>query len=236
MRFIFFSFVMATLISCQKNESYGCNEIPTPTISVNTMVDAGGTINLSVEDMPGVKYYEWTGPGGFTSTEQNPVVKPAQSNCAGRYQVRITFIGGCVKTATSDSVIVMVPAAPCTPNSNTANIEGVSSFNFYSVTGGVDGGSYFITANGNYGDVELEFAGKAKPVTGVYPIRPGGGQWLAGDVRVIAHSKNSIWPCSSGKVYVTLTNNKVTATFCNVPVTGQTYGINSTLSGKLTEQ
>jgi hypothetical protein len=236
MRFIFFSFVMAILISCQKNESYGCNEIPTPTISVNTMVEAGGTINLAVEGIPGAKYYEWTGPDGFTSAEQNPVINQVQSNRAGRYQVRIGFVGGCVKTATSDSVIVTVPAAPCTPNSNTAKIEGASSISFYSVTGAPDGGSYFITANGNYGDVELEFAGRTKPVTGVYPIRPGGGQWLAGDVRVRAVSQNSNWPCASGKVYVTVTNNKVTATFCNLPVTSQTYGFNSTLSGKLTEQ
>jgi hypothetical protein len=236
-RYIFFSFFILTLISCEKNESKGCDSIPSPVVSVNSVVDAGGTIYLTVDNVIGAKYYEWTGPNGFTSTEKNPSINQVQSDRTGKYQVRIGFTGGCVKTATSDSVVVTVPSAPCSPNTNTARIAGVSSINFYSITGKVDGGSYFITANGDYGDVELEFAGKTKPVTGVYTIRPLGSQWLAGDVRLNAVSQSSNWPCGSGKVYVTVNNNsKVTAAFCNLPVTSQTFGFSSTLSGTVTEE
>lgn len=133
-------------------------------------------------------------------------------------------------------MIVTVPASPCSPGNNTGNISGATSLTFYSIYGAPSGGSYFITANGSNGDLELEFPGTTRPAAGVYNIQPLGGSWLYGDVRMRFVSLSSNWPSSSGKVYVTVNNNKVTATFCSVPVSAQTFTFNTTASARITEQ
>ncbi|MFK8007155.1 MAG: cohesin domain-containing protein [Saprospiraceae bacterium] len=38
---------------------------------------------------------EWTGPNGYSSTEQNPIVENMQTNMAGFYTVKVTFEGDC---------------------------------------------------------------------------------------------------------------------------------------------
>jgi hypothetical protein len=230
-----FSLIIIILISCQKVGD-DCSGMASPAVTVNSPVQAGGTINLTAGTINGAEYYFWTGPNGFTSNEQDPIINNVQSDNAGKYQLKVGITGGCVKTATTDSVVITVAAAPCTPNNNTASLAGVATLSLSPAFGAPSGGSYFIEAGGTNGDVELEFPGTSKPVPGVYAIRPLAGQWLAGDVRLRAVSQDSNWPASSGKVYVTVSNNKVTATFCSVPVTGQTVTLSTTLTGKLTER
>jgi hypothetical protein len=226
------------IISCQKgnNNSGSCDGVPALEVTATATVQAGGSINLTASDIRGAEYYHWSGPNGFTSDQQNVTINNVQSSQTGKYTVEVGITGGCVQTATTNEVSVTVPSAPCSPSNNTATLSGVSSISFYSVTGAPSGGSYFITANGNNGDIELEFPGTTKPVAGVYSIQPLGGSWIAGDVRLRAVSQSSNWPASTGKVYVSLTGNKIVATFCNISVTGQTYNFQTTLNGRVTEQ
>ena len=226
---------------CQKGRSDNgdsdvCSGIPSAGVKVNSPVQAGSSIQLTANILSGALYYQWEGPSGFSSTEQNPVISNAQPANAGKYSVRIGFTGGCVRTAKTDSVVVTVAAAPCSPAANTASINGVSDISFYSVTGAPAGGSYFITANGSGGDVELEFPGTAKPGPGVYNIQPLGGEWITGDVRLRAVSQSSNFPASTGKVFVSVSNNKVTAVFCSIAVSSQTFNFSTTMSGKMTEK
>lgn len=235
------SVILIVLIAgCQKkgndDSSDICSGIANASVSVNSPVQAGGTIQLTAGNISGAVYYQWDGPSGFSSTDQNPSINNAQPINAGRYSVRIGFTGGCVRTAKTDSVVITVAAAPCSPNANTASVDGVADISFYSVTGAPSGGSYFITANGSGGDVELEFPGTTKPGPGVYSIQPLGGEWLAGDVRLRAVSQSSNFPAAQGKVYVSVASNKVTAIFCSIPVSSQTFNFNTTVSGKLTEK
>lgn len=53
------------------------------------------TIN-GTSNTPDVTYF-WTGPGGFTSNQQNPAV-----NTTGTYTLRVTATNGCSSTATAD--------------------------------------------------------------------------------------------------------------------------------------
>lgn len=53
---------------------------------------AGSTIQLGAEDLPGA-LYEWTGPNGFFSTEQYPVLSQAQPEQSGAYIVTGTIAG-----------------------------------------------------------------------------------------------------------------------------------------------
>jgi len=56
--------------------------------------EVGGDVQLSAG--PDGMSYSWTGPEGFSSTEQNPVVSPA---VAGEYCVTVTNAGGCPDAA-----------------------------------------------------------------------------------------------------------------------------------------
>ncbi len=70
------------------------NPLPTPTVSANTPICSNQTINLSAGDLTAVSYI-WTGPNGFISTLQNPVITDANTNTSGMYTVTVADNIGC---------------------------------------------------------------------------------------------------------------------------------------------
>jgi hypothetical protein len=213
-----------------------CAAIPEAKITAPASVQAGETILLEAMSITGARYYQWTGPNNFVSTEQTPSVAGAQANAAGRYTVEIGFDEGCTRVAKTDSIVIVVPSPTCTPAKNTGSLAGAGSMTFTTISGAPTGGSFFLRASGSQGDLEIEFPGTSKPADGVYTIEPLGGNWVTGDVRVRFVAQSSNWPASSGKVYVKSTSNKITATVCNVPVYNQTFSFSSTASASITEQ
>ncbi|MBC7861944.1 MAG: gliding motility-associated C-terminal domain-containing protein, partial [Bacteroidia bacterium] len=79
---------------------------PTATASVNSPLCAGWIVNLSSS---GGATYSWTGPGGFTSTLQNPVISPGTVASSGIYSVTVTDAGGCTNTTTVSVVVNPMP-------------------------------------------------------------------------------------------------------------------------------
>jgi len=89
----------------------GCTAVSNAVVSANVappvITTAGGTftcaapnITLQASTNAPNPSYAWTGPGGFTSTAQNPVV-----NVAGTYTVLVTNgVSGC--TATSTAIVI----------------------------------------------------------------------------------------------------------------------------------
>ncbi len=143
-----------------------------PTASSNTPICTGGTLNLSTGTFPGATY-QWTGPSGFSSTDQNPVLPNVNTNNQGTYSVIVDF-GSCGSAIGSTSVTVnSTPATPTagsnsplcvgsTLNLTAANISGAT----YSWTGpdgftstsqnpsisnvtGAAAGTYTVTATRN---------------------------------------------------------------------------------------
>jgi hypothetical protein len=49
-------------------------------------------------------------------------------------------------------------------------------------------------------------------------------------MRLRAVSQSANFPAAREKVYVTIASNKVTAVFCSIPVTSQTFWFNTTVS------
>src|SRR5215216_399447 len=95
-----------------------------PTVSSNSPVCEGSTINLFASTIAGATY-SWTGPGGFTSSLQNPVVNNAIAANAGSYSVLVT-VGQCSSATASTSVVVnAIPAAP-TASTNSPVCEGTA--------------------------------------------------------------------------------------------------------------
>ncbi|MBX7222409.1 MAG: S8 family serine peptidase [Blastocatellia bacterium] len=116
----------------------------TVTAGSNSPVATGGTLNLTcnVTGGTGPFTFSWIGPGGFTSTSQNPPGITSFSNArTGTYTVTVTDTGaGCAKSA-STSVVTLVngnanvavtgvtytgSAAPINPVDGTYGTFGIS--------------------------------------------------------------------------------------------------------------
>jgi len=73
--------------------------------SEKATVPVGGTIRLL---STGTGSFVWTGPNGFTSAEQNPVIEGAGINASGMYTVTVTNNGCSVSAST---IVTVAPAA-----------------------------------------------------------------------------------------------------------------------------
>ena len=82
---------------------------PVITAGSNSPVNVGGTILLTATPVAGATY-NWSGPGGFVSSEQNPVIGNADFSNAGEYSVTAT-LAGCVGPEATTSVAVIDPGA-----------------------------------------------------------------------------------------------------------------------------
>lgn len=88
------------------------NPIPIATPSNNSPVCVGSPINLfAVPVTPST--YAWTGPNGFTSSFQNPVITNATVANSGVYHLAVTALG-CTSTNAGNTTVVVnpIPAAP----------------------------------------------------------------------------------------------------------------------------
>jgi hypothetical protein len=102
----------------------------------NTPVCAGSDLNLKSS---GGTAYLWSGPNGFTSTDQNPTVTTAGVNASGDYSVVVTVCNG--STATASTTVTVNPNDAPVAGSNSPVCAGNSVFltsspaNSYSWTG-----------------------------------------------------------------------------------------------------
>ncbi len=79
-----------------------------------TSVCQGSTLNLAANLSGGSSPYifSWTGPAGFTSNQQNPVIPTAAAANSGTYTVSVTDFYGCVIAASRNITVTAPPAAP----------------------------------------------------------------------------------------------------------------------------
>jgi beta-glucanase (GH16 family) len=106
--------VAASVLGCESTNSAlfsatpACVPPAAPTAGNNGPIWAGMTLNLTASTVPGATY-SWTGPNGFNSTSQNPIILNASPNVSGLFSVTATT-GGCVSLPASTAVIVNPPA------------------------------------------------------------------------------------------------------------------------------
>lgn len=80
------------------------NDIPTAVATSNGPVCEGSTLNLTGTTSNGVTF-SWTGPNGFTSTDQNPSIANVGAAAAGTYTFMTTSADGCSFSGTTNVVI-----------------------------------------------------------------------------------------------------------------------------------
>lgn len=103
------------------------------TATSNSPVCGGNTISLSAS--AGGSSYLWTGPAGFTSAEQNPILTNATMAMKGTYSVTVQGSIGCSGIAT---VLVEVNALPTIDATSNAGV--IANF--------CEGGLLMLTATG----------------------------------------------------------------------------------------
>ena len=93
------------------------NAIPaTPTASNNGPICSGSELDLSTPTVAGGTY-SWTGPNGFTSTQQNPSIATATPAASGTYSVTVTTVNGCPSAGgTTTATVNAIPATPTASN------------------------------------------------------------------------------------------------------------------------
>lgn len=159
----------------------GCTSLPDTTMvlvnaipsalapSSNGPVCEGASLNLSATSIAGATY-NWTGPNGFTSVQQNPTVAgiaiPAMT---GTYQVTVT-VDGCTSLAETTTVTVNpIPAAPVA--SNNGPICENNSLNLAAST--IAGATYNWTGPNGFASTQQNptVAANAIPgMTGTYQV------------------------------------------------------------------
>ena len=80
-----------------------------PTITNNSPVCAGESINLNVSTVVGATSYIWTGPNGYYSNVQNTIITNSTVAMSGTYTVTVYSNPGCAYSLTTN---VIVNAAP----------------------------------------------------------------------------------------------------------------------------
>ena len=108
---------------------------PPPSVSSNGPICANNTLNL-FSTFSSQAQYSWSGPNGFTSTLQNPVITNATASNSGTYSLNLTFPGLTCLLDTSLQVTVRA-----NPTIQIATVTNVSCF-------GQANGSIAITTSG----------------------------------------------------------------------------------------
>jgi hypothetical protein len=221
-------FLLVTILSIKCSKEKDCVP-PSLTANSNGPIYAGGTLNLSATSDAGASF-SWSGPNGFTSSLQNPTIPNVTAAATGDYTV-ISKVGDCDKSKTV--AVSILPNPPCTPANNT--ISFVYSMSFTSTTCGIAAaGRYQMRGVGLQGDYQIQFYND--------PIQAGNSVYDLSTVNT--NSNNAFmqidiggiyanWQATSGKLYVTIANNKIIATFCSVTFGNIQGGPAQNGSGKL---
>jgi beta-glucanase (GH16 family) len=90
--------------SVEVSATPACTPPPNPTVGNNSPLYAGSTLDLTASTVPGAAY-DWTGPDGFASTNQNPSIVNVTTNASGVYSLTVT-VGSCASAPATTTVIV----------------------------------------------------------------------------------------------------------------------------------
>ncbi len=168
--------VTVSIATCSSSASTTVEIRPTPApvLGSNSPVCSGNTLNLSASGAGGTTF-DWTGPNGFASTNQNPSISPAITANSGTYSL-VATLNGCVSPITTINVVVDTTPDLSIFETNSPGPPGPSicegdtlTFTAFSATAGV---SYSWTGPNAFTSTESEpFILPATPLaTGTYTL------------------------------------------------------------------
>jgi gliding motility-associated-like protein len=136
-----YSNILVTLNGCPSNVAGPFTLLdPTPPASPVAGYDGplctGNTLHLTATTIAGSSY-SWSGPGGFTSVQQNPIINNISLSNAGLYSVTVT-VTGCTSLPATITVIINPSPVITSTTSNSPVCTGNTLFlNTVSPTAGL---------------------------------------------------------------------------------------------------
>lgn len=142
--------VQSTQFGCDSDMSFGLN------VAINTQPVAMVSTNIAPEDplcersslelysapnLPGASYM-WTGPNGYTSVAQNPVLNQVGPGRTGTYTLRVTTAQGCTDTSSVDVQVVEAIDIIGVSNNATECLYGETDVVLEATVFPIDNGSY----------------------------------------------------------------------------------------------
>lgn len=196
-----------------------CDELETPSASSNSPVVIGGELRLSASDISGDANFEWTGPGGFFSELQNPVISDIQYQANGIYRVRAKK-NTCTSSYMPTTVSVRPPCMGVLTG-NSAMVDGIT-WNFYDQvncgnTG--PGGNFIVHCISNQGNLQISHSTSELPFPGFYlrEVDPGDSPLFdTSKVRLIIIEGGIEFQAKSGFVYVGNDGINLQFSFCGL--------------------
>ncbi|MCX7737378.1 MAG: T9SS type A sorting domain-containing protein [Candidatus Kapabacteria bacterium] len=150
--------------SLPRIKSVVVNPLPNASIGSNSPVCEGTSIELTAQ---GGVAYQWTGPNGFESDEQNPIIENAELINSGEYFVNIITANGCIKTLSVEVDVLDAPEMPGEFTQYTTTVARPQNgvvFTVPEIEGMTYNWSYSgsdVTINGSGNSVTLNFGGDA---------------------------------------------------------------------------
>ncbi len=145
---------------------------PTPTLSSSSNAPfCEGIQNLQLNaTAPGGGSFVWTGPGGYTSSVEDPVRTSTTAAMSGLYTVRVTDANGCRNTASTAVTIYSLPVIGivvigrlvdhlCTGDTSVLQGTGAGGTGTYLWSTAQTGGNIIITTGGTYSVTGTDFHG-----------------------------------------------------------------------------
>jgi hypothetical protein len=161
------------------------NAIPENLTAINTSpAPLGGTVSLSIGQVPTATSYTWSGPAGYTATGRLQTLAALTEAQVGVYTVSIALTGGCTVTATTE-----VSQAGCDIYVEARNAAGTETYELSRI------GAAVVTAA--FEPLTL----KVLPFTGTIPFDKYYIYWYKNGSKI---------PGAEGPSYVTSTPGKYT--------------------------
>ncbi|MEL6124457.1 MAG: hypothetical protein AAFR14_12130, partial [Bacteroidota bacterium] len=119
------------------------DSLPVVSVGSNSPICEGDELSLFESGGDAISW-SWSGPNGFSSSDQNPSILSAASASSGEYQVIVTNVNGCVDSSSINVVVNDLPEVTLSnPVSICINDGGVVNF-----TASPTGGIFTTTAQG----------------------------------------------------------------------------------------
>ncbi|HEU5180145.1 MAG TPA: hypothetical protein VFW45_05100 [Candidatus Polarisedimenticolia bacterium] len=196
-----------------------------PAVSSDSPVCAGQALHLAASTVPGATY-AWTGPNGFTSSAQNPVIPSTTSAASGTYSVSVT-VGACRSGAVTTNATVSGNGGTCSDgNPCTVNDTCLSGICAAGPLRDADGDGHVDAACGgndcNDADASILKAPVEVSNLKVLTVSPSSLAW---DSQAIAAGSGTLYDLVSGSLPSTggivfspaaCLQNSTTATFSDV--------------------
>ncbi len=222
------------LFSCSTNETISCH-LPDNVAISNSPLVPGASLNLKATSTHNIDVsYNWSGPNNFQSNLQNPVITDITPTMAGEYKIK-TIKGICESSESSVFVEINAPNIPCVPKTNTMILNGDLLNPLKLSTSTTNYNQNFKILAGNLRtSVIIEFASEERPTPGIYRICSDcPTSFMDKDQVCVSFNYAELCHAREGLVYLSSSNGKLSATFCDVVFKPSVFTINT--SANLTE-